>query len=324
MPGFIFGGQLFYHFGHSISKFNFGLFHFEGTVVQASMYVNSLAFVDSEDRLWVYGNNHCGLLGIPDSDTVPLTQILPDVRFEFVLCGPNATLALDVNGNIWYSGILNTINYGKQFAKLNGINQAKLFTQLTNDTRFANISFCGNSCLATDIDANLYNFQEVYEKNKFTLLRSNIKQVVGAGSKILCIDINDDLWISLDNKTAQNAETFSVNQLTQGSWVKDVIGFFYDVYILSKDGEVVFMKHEDILNNIVDPENIKRTIIEQNIVGISVSSYIYMMDINGKLLQLEKERSSTQIPGVIVESLVNQHNYPLGGRTMTIKSARKI
>lgn len=198
-------------------------------MTQAAVSVGKIAFIDSNDDLWVFGGESTSVM--PDHNEMFLTPILPDIKFSYVDVTIMVITAIDTYGNIWYSG---------QFSPSD---QFHGFTQLTDIVTFTHLSLhmgveC--SCLAIDINNNLYGYGGFYGRGELVFLKDNIKMVFNRGYTIMCIDVSDELWIRF------NGEEGVFHKITQGSWVKGATNCWSDILILSKSGELLLTARKGI------------------------------------------------------------------------------
>ena len=318
MACFISDGQLYYRFSdepEDISKFS--RLDFNGIIIQASISLSRIAFIDINNHLWVFDSSYNSSISAYDINET-LTHVLPNIQFKYVATCVGLAVAIDIGGNIWYSGRLSHNVIADQF------------TQLTDNTNFTDISCGGNSLLAVDINGDLYGYGEYHGVNGFVFVRDNVKRVFNGAVKVLCIDSNDDVWISFNNRMLPpNVERNVFYQITRNSWAKDVIISGGEICVLSKGGMVFIINNGDIINGIINEnmENIPYAQISDNITQMSRSMFTYLLSTNGKIFELRWFEDGIptfyEIEGFTADLLFNQSSYLARRRFMTTKSARK-
>lgn len=60
--------------------------------------------IDQENRVWVWGQNIYGQLGLGDFETRTTPTQVPDLRAKQIAIGPHYSLLLDVEGQTWMAG----------------------------------------------------------------------------------------------------------------------------------------------------------------------------------------------------------------------------
>lgn len=224
----------------------FNIIPFDGKIVRASLYENgSICVIDSNNNLWVYGKNANGVLGLGDVVEVNIfTPVLPENRFRNVSVGQMCTLAIDMNGNLWFAG------------RLTNKSTSRVFTQLTNGINFINVSMKYVYCLAVDSNGDLYgcgsdfvgmlgiggNYDSLEE---FSKIKENtgFKTVNTLGYFSLCVDFEGDVWASGfrgDELLGVNMPDGEFPKISQGARIKYAVGGADQILLLGEDGTVFF------------------------------------------------------------------------------------
>lgn len=161
--------------------------------------------IDSEGKLWAWGNNSDGQLGdgTTTNRTTPV-EVKSDKKFKHISAGYHNSFAIDTEGYLWAWGT----SGGEHWALGDGSTTTyKKPKQIKSDTKFVQVSAGLYYCLAIDSEGNLWG----WGKNDYAQIGDGTRTSVKAPKKILegtqfkeisageyhsfAIDVNDDLWL---------------------------------------------------------------------------------------------------------------------------------
>lgn len=238
----------------------------ECKVVNGSFDGLGYVVIDSDGYLWVYGSNWQASRGLNfDVDLKTLTKIPLDIKFAKVSCGASFTAAIDIKGNIWYTGAINSDLISPQG-----------FIQLTEGTVFTSIASGSTGVIALDTNKNLWGcghsfiFGDSNILSNLTLIKENTNFLsINAGSHhSLAIDINGNVWGCGSNQSGQLAikdQKFitEFTQIAMNQVIKSVaLGWLHTLllgtdgsafgYGSTKNGELGFVRRENVLGESVN------------------------------------------------------------------------
>ena len=161
--------------------------------------------IDSEGKLWAWGNNSDGQLGdgTTTNRTTPV-EVKSDKKFKHISAGYHNSFAIDTEGYLWAWGT----SGGEHWALGDGSTTTyKKPKQIKSDTKFVQVSAGLYYCLAIDSEGNLWG----WGKNDYAQIGDGTRTSVKAPKKIFegtqfkeisageyhsfAIDVNDDLWL---------------------------------------------------------------------------------------------------------------------------------
>lgn len=248
MAGFISDGRLYLS---SINGDTFEHIPFDGTIISASTerYFDgsySAIIIDSNNNLWVIGINQRSSLGLPnEQEEVDIfTPILPNVKFQTAQLG-YCTMAIDIDGNLWFTGKLTSAIYAPEF------------TQLTEGINFVDVSCQKGKCLAVDSYGNLYGCGfngwsllgiKDEDTSQFRMIKENaeFKRVnIPHDYYCLFLETNGDVWATFADAfkyLGVNLEQGEFMKISEGSTIKYATGSEKHILLLSQEGKVFSLR----------------------------------------------------------------------------------
>ena len=179
-----------------------------GKVKEISAGQNHSLAIDMNGKIWTWGSNYRGILGIDNSSEITCLEperINTETKFKKISAGYRYSLAIDINGNIWGWG---DETDGKVGSNKYGNTVLLKPTQITNGTKFNKVVAGKSSSFAIDEDGNIWSwgaqsygrlgngktgtsFVTIPEKRNF---ESKFIEVASTEYGGYGLDINGDIW----------------------------------------------------------------------------------------------------------------------------------
>jgi len=170
-------------------------------VVQLCVGLNHSVVLDSQGKVYCWGNNKYGQLGdgtrVDKHTPTMVNGLLKDIKVVQIAVGSNATLALSDTRRVYYWGIQDQTEYG---GVVSSILSPKLLESLS-DVRVEQIATKNLSCSAIDVNGKLYEWEPGFSAQ----VSSNIvfKQIVQGSNHILGLGLDGKLYAKGKNNLGQ-------------------------------------------------------------------------------------------------------------------------